>query len=81
MWSGESDQLAQNQCGERHHVETLARDCGYPLERFARLPTDDIEEPFGLPSGNRVAVNDVQRILHVVHVQPGDRARRSTDQI
>src|SRR5205807_3258383 len=50
LWSGESDQLAQNQCGERHHVETLARDCGYPLERFARLPTRSEERRVGKES-------------------------------
>src|SRR5207248_2464285 len=79
--SREGNQLAQNQCRERHDVEAPARDRGDSLERFARLPADDIEETFGLPSRNRVPMNDVERILRVLHVEPGDRARRSADQI
>src|ERR1700719_2006064 len=79
--SRKGDQLAQDQCRERHYVEALARDRGDSLERLARLPAHDIEETFGLPSGNRVAVNDVERILRMLHVQPGNGARCSADQI
>src|SRR5436305_15095086 len=39
----EGDQLAQHQCRERHYVETPSRDRSDSLERFARLPADDIE--------------------------------------
>src|SRR6516225_7246909 len=73
--SRESYQLAQDQCRKRHYVETPARDRSDSLERFARLPANDVEETFGLSSGNRVPMNDVEWVLRVLHVQPGDRAR------
>src|SRR6516165_4458046 len=51
------------------------------FKRFARLPPDDVEEGLGLAAADRVLVDDVKRIVGMLHVQPGNGARGPADQI
>ena len=77
----DSDQFAQHHRRQGHHFEALARDRGDPLERFARQPADDLEEDLRFGASDRVMVDDVERVVRMIHVQPGQCARRAADQV
>ncbi len=66
---------------QRHDLEALARDGADPLERFARLARHQIEIFLGLGARQRVFLDDVERILRLLHVEPRQRAPRAADGI
>ena len=75
------DQPTQDQGRQGHHFETLARNRGDAFERLARQPADDVKERLGLAARNRVVMDDVKRVMRVLHMQPGNRAGGAADQV
>src|SRR5439155_13703535 len=77
----EGNQPPQDRRRQRHHFEAAAADAGDALQGAPRLGADDIEEGFRRATGDRVLVDDMQRIMRLLDVQPRDRAPGAAYQV
>ena len=57
---------------QRHQLQPLAIDRGDAFERAPRQAGDDLQKAFRRAAGHGVLVDDMQRVLRLLHVQPGD---------
>ena len=63
------------------NLEPLAADRGDAFERAAGLAGDDFEKALGILPRYRVFVDDVQRVMRLLHMQPRQGPPRAADQI
>ncbi len=72
-----AQQAQQDARGERYDFEALARDRADALQRLARLARDEIEIFLGLDPRQGIGLDDVERIVRLLHVEPRQRAPRA----
>ena len=72
-------QPAQDQRGDRQCFKAFAIDRRDAVERAARLAGDDVEKGLRRLTRYRVFMDDVQRVLGLLHVQPRQRPPCAAD--